>query len=175
MIDPAMQRGSMRDRLGIRRGREGGAAIVEFAILAPLLVILLLGIVEFGWLFGQYNAVRHGAREAGRYAAVDGGADSPIVTNNIRTTACDAIEGQGAGISELRVGVAFSGSGKIGDDLVVNVEADVDGLTNLPLISSFLPATLQSNATFRIEQDATWTSDPDTSPSDGLPDAVACP
>ncbi|HIE21686.1 MAG TPA: pilus assembly protein, partial [Acidimicrobiia bacterium] len=38
-----------------------GAALIEFALLMPLLIILILGIVEFGWKFGQFNDVRHAA------------------------------------------------------------------------------------------------------------------
>ena len=48
--------------------REGGAALVEFAMLLPFLLILVLGIVEFGFLLGQFNEVRHGAHEGARLA-----------------------------------------------------------------------------------------------------------
>ena len=48
-----------------------GANLVEFAILAPLLVMLLFGIIEFAWIFAQNLYVRHGAREGARLAAVN--------------------------------------------------------------------------------------------------------
>ena len=51
------------DRQVSRARGERGASLVEFAILAPLLIVLVLGIVEFGWLFSQNNDVRHGPRE----------------------------------------------------------------------------------------------------------------
>ena len=38
---------------------EQGASAVEMAMVAPFLLILLLGIIEFGYIFGQYNEVRH--------------------------------------------------------------------------------------------------------------------
>ena len=41
-----------------RRAR--GAAIVEFAIVAPLLFLLLFGIVELGTAFNDYQSVRQG-------------------------------------------------------------------------------------------------------------------
>ena len=34
-----------------RSGRDRGAAAVEFALLMPLLLVLLLGIMEFGYAF----------------------------------------------------------------------------------------------------------------------------
>ena len=37
-----------------RTDPERGANLVEFAVLAPLLILLVIGIVEFGWLFGQF-------------------------------------------------------------------------------------------------------------------------
>ena len=47
--------------------RERGAAAVEFALIAPLLIALVLGTAEFGWIFfNQANfagAAREGARE----------------------------------------------------------------------------------------------------------------
>jgi hypothetical protein len=59
-------------------GDESGASLIEFAILLPVLVILIFGIIEFSWAFAQVNDVRHGAREAARLAAVDYGDVSTI-------------------------------------------------------------------------------------------------
>ncbi|WP_262372830.1 TadE family protein [Pseudomonas sp. WS 5013] len=46
-----------------------GLAMVEFAIALPLLVLMLLGIAEFGRLLYQYNTLLQASRDAGRYAA----------------------------------------------------------------------------------------------------------
>ena len=48
--------------------RRRGATLVEFAFVVPILLLMLLGIIEFGW-FAQNNlqlanAVREGARDA---------------------------------------------------------------------------------------------------------------
>ena len=63
----------MADRLAQRgrRPRERGAVLVEFAIISPVLALLLFGVIEFGWAFSQNLDVRHGAREAARLAAVE--------------------------------------------------------------------------------------------------------
>ncbi len=135
-----------------RRRDENGAALVEFAIAAPLLILLLLGIVEFGWMFGQFNAVRHGTREGARFAAVDAGGNTQIC-NVVQA----AVEGQGAGITLLEVSLN-TGGGDIGDDATIQVRATVAGLSNAPLITSFLPSTLTSQAVFRLEQDASWSN-----------------
>ena len=48
-----------------------GAALVETAVVAPILLLLIFGIVEFGLLFGVKLDVSQGAREAARLAAVN--------------------------------------------------------------------------------------------------------
>ena len=127
---------------------ERGANLVEFAILAPLLIIMVLGIVEFGWLFGQFNDVRHGAREGARFAAVDGGTE-----NDIQQRVCTSMDGLSAGISELRIQLIDSGTAA--SVSTIRVEADVDSLSGAPLISSFLPSMLNSEVDFALEQDST--------------------
>jgi Flp pilus assembly protein TadG len=61
--------------LHIRR-RERGANLVEFALVAPFLILLLFGIIEFAWVFAQDLTVKHGAREGARLAAVAFGGDT---------------------------------------------------------------------------------------------------
>jgi Flp pilus assembly protein TadG len=56
------------------RQREEGAAIVEFALVAPLLVLLLFGIIQFGRVFNAKVTYTHAAREAVRVVAVTGDA-----------------------------------------------------------------------------------------------------
>lgn len=50
----------------IRRGTERGATVVEFAVIASLLLLILFGILEFGILFMQKHLVENGAREGVR-------------------------------------------------------------------------------------------------------------
>lgn len=48
---------------------ERGASAVEFAIVAPLLFLLLFGIIEFARAISVYTAVSTAAREGARYGA----------------------------------------------------------------------------------------------------------
>lgn len=50
--------------------QQGGVAIVEFAIVAFLLFILLFGILEFGRLFYVFNSVQEVTRRAARESVV---------------------------------------------------------------------------------------------------------
>jgi Flp pilus assembly protein TadG len=62
----------MRIRKSPSLAREDGAAAVEFALLAPLLVLLLFGLIEYGVAFWQVQNLRAATREAARVAAVGG-------------------------------------------------------------------------------------------------------
>ena len=57
-------------RLRTRLGNESGQAIVEFALVLPLLMGLLLGIVQFGIIFNNYETITDAARVGGRQAIV---------------------------------------------------------------------------------------------------------
>lgn len=48
---------------------EQGVAIVEFALIVPVLVMLLLGIATSGSAYNQKLSIAHAAREGSRYAA----------------------------------------------------------------------------------------------------------
>ncbi|GAA4129226.1 hypothetical protein GCM10022215_41480 [Nocardioides fonticola] len=52
-----------------RRGSRGAAA-VEFALVAPLLFLLLFGIISYGYMLSYRQALSQGAAEAARSAAV---------------------------------------------------------------------------------------------------------
>lgn len=57
--------------LGFRRRHgERGAAAVEFALVVPVLVALLLGILDYGIIFTDSISVRNGVREAARKGVV---------------------------------------------------------------------------------------------------------
>lgn len=51
----------------VREG-EAGAAVVEFAIVATLLVTLLVGVVSYGLILGLHQSITHAASEAARSA-----------------------------------------------------------------------------------------------------------
>lgn len=68
-----------------RRMRESGQALVEMALILPVLLILALGIVEFGRAFNAKQVVTEAAREGARLAVVnDPALTQDSVTNSVR-------------------------------------------------------------------------------------------
>ena len=65
---------------GIRNrfSREEGVAAVEFALILPVLALLLFGILEFGRVWSQYQLYQGAAREGARCAAVAVDSDCDI-------------------------------------------------------------------------------------------------
>ena len=49
---------------------DSGATALEFAIVVPVLLLLLFGMIEFGFVFQTQLALTHAAREGARMAAV---------------------------------------------------------------------------------------------------------
>jgi Flp pilus assembly protein TadG len=49
---------------------ESGAELIEFSLTLPLLLLLVLGMIEFGFLFREYEIVTNAAREGARIAVL---------------------------------------------------------------------------------------------------------
>ena len=68
-----------RDMRGRRRRRgEDGVEIIEFALVFPLLLLVVLGIVDYGFMFQRFESLTNAAREGARVAALPGYAQVDI-------------------------------------------------------------------------------------------------
>lgn len=70
-------------------GEESGQALVEFALILPILMMILLGVFEFGTAFWSYQQVSAAASEGARRAAVSRTANDKtgVVTTAVRNAA----------------------------------------------------------------------------------------
>lgn len=62
------------------RTRERGAAAVEFALVLPILVVILLGVVDFGLEINSQAIIANAAREGARTASLGGTSAEAITT-----------------------------------------------------------------------------------------------
>jgi Flp pilus assembly protein TadG len=67
-----------RIRTGDRVRSAKGAELIEFALVLPVLLIVLGGILDMGFLFNNYAVVTNAAREGARMAAVPGWAEADV-------------------------------------------------------------------------------------------------
>ena len=56
-----------------------GSELVEMAIVVPIFVLLLMGIMDFGYLFQRYEILQNSAREGARLAVVDDTLTNPDI------------------------------------------------------------------------------------------------
>lgn len=64
--------------------RERGAAAVEFALVIPLLVTFLFGIVEGGTRYAQQSEVNHWAYVAARDLSIDPSKSATTIVNGLK-------------------------------------------------------------------------------------------
>lgn len=69
---------------GPRPARRRGSAIAEFAVVVPLLFMIVIGLIEIGRLVMVAQVATNGSREAARYAA-QGPADTATIDSYTRT------------------------------------------------------------------------------------------
>ncbi|MFM6932792.1 MAG: TadE family protein [Novosphingobium sp.] len=75
-----------RNPIGIV-GDEQGSVAIEFALLIPVLITMMLGVFQIGITMNSYNAMRSAAADISRYAVVQYQNGSYRDTNDLTTTA----------------------------------------------------------------------------------------
>lgn len=125
-----------------RRRNDRGAAAVEFALVAMILVTLVVGVIQFSIWFWGYQSASHAAREAARFAAVE-----PCDTAAIEARGKQRAD-ESAPIADGTATVTVSGApSKVGDDVTVQVRFSV---LTIGLIPGFEGA-VDRQATARVE------------------------
>jgi len=64
------------------RERSEGQAMVEFALILPIALLILLGIIQFGFLFAGHIGVTNAVRETARYGSTSAVNDATTATAN---------------------------------------------------------------------------------------------
>ncbi len=115
-------------RRGRRAGADGGQSTVEFALVLPLVILVLLLVVQVGLVVRDQVLVVHAAREAVRAASVG---DSPDL---VRAAAADA-----GPLDPDRLTVVASASDDRGPPSTVRVHVTYRCRTDLPVVGALVP------------------------------------
>jgi Flp pilus assembly protein TadG len=129
--------------------RQRGAAVVEFAVLTPVLLSFVFGILDFGRSMNYYNDATQLANEGARFAVVNFQPPSGTLQSYIQSQG-DTAEMR----SNSTVCISFpSGTSNVGDPVQVTVAVNFHWL---PWIKSILGGTATTTTTgkavMRIEQ-----------------------
>jgi Flp pilus assembly protein TadG len=106
--------------------REAGTALVEFAVLLPLLLIILFGMLDLGRAFNYWIDETHLSNEAARWAAVNKNPGPGGTLQQTIRQETDTSELRNGGTSSihdpLQVCISFpSGTSNVGDPVKVTV------------------------------------------------------
>jgi Flp pilus assembly protein TadG len=123
-----------------------GQSMVELALILPVIILLLFGILEFGRIFYSYIVITNAAREGARIGAV--GSPNSVIIQRIREAAPLPYADTNLSITKLEPHEEARVSGL---PLTVEVKYEIDLVT--PIFSAILPnpVTLKSSATMRLE------------------------
>ncbi len=99
---------------------EDGATLVEFALIMPLLVLLLFGIIDFARYFYAASSVNSAARESARFGSIVGPDDA-----NPNYANCAGIVGEGLRFRDSLTDANYS-IDYFNDDALTNQVADCD-------------------------------------------------
>jgi Flp pilus assembly protein TadG len=112
------------------QAQQSGVALVEFALVLPLLLLILIGMIDFGKIFNYWIDETHLANEGARYAVVNknpstgGGSLQSYIQQQ-----ADTSELRNGGTSAIPIGtqvcISFpNGTANVGDPVEVTVTAD---------------------------------------------------
>ncbi len=139
------------------RRTEEGAAAVEFALVAGLLITLLFGIIDFGWMVNRDTMVNNAAREGAREASLNpNDADVKQVARSSLSSLPPAevdveFSCKKPDSSACNVTASDASAPASGDVAIVTVSYDHDWLT--PVIAGIFGSkiTLAKSTQMRIE------------------------
>lgn len=129
-----------------RQQPEGGVALVEFAMVLPLLLVLVFGIIDFGRAFQTWITLTNAAREGARLGTVS--QDAQAVRQRCESTA--GVSGVSCSVSGL--------PGITGQDVTVTARFTLRFITPVGSLISLMGGqgmrttyAMSSTATMRIE------------------------
>ncbi|MGI6621922.1 MAG: pilus assembly protein [Clostridiaceae bacterium] len=128
-----------------KKPRSKGQSLVETAIILPVILLLVLGIIDFGLIFNNYILITNASREGARLAAL-GGSDSEII---------QTVQDMSGTLDLTKMSIDISPSSsmrKRGSQVKVKITYNAKLIT--PLIDKFFTdgiAKLQAESIMRIE------------------------
>lgn len=124
--------------------RAKGQSLVETALVLPIIILILTGIIDFGFLFNNYLMITNVSREGARSAVV-GNSDADIHT---------AIDNMTPTLNHSKLTVTITPAQELrkkGEQVTVEVEYDNSLLT--PVIAAIIPnpVHLKAKTVMRVE------------------------
>jgi Flp pilus assembly protein TadG len=140
------------------RREEHGVALVEFALVAPLLLVILFAMLDFGRTFNYWIDATHLANEGARWAVVNKNPASSGSLQDYIQQQADTDELRNGGSSSvpsaLQVCISFpGGSSAVGNPVQVTASVTYNWLPFLSdqALGGLTSTTVSSSSTMRLE------------------------
>jgi Flp pilus assembly protein TadG len=136
-----------------RRTRSLGQGLVEFALIFPLLILLIVAVFDFGRLVFAYNDITNAAREAARVGIID------QTATTIQNEAID--QATSLGLTSASVDVKFCNADAsvctttkpTNLDALVQVKVQYSWTAITPIIGNIIgPKTISATSRMAIER-----------------------
>jgi hypothetical protein len=131
--------------------REDGVAMTEFALIVPVFMLIVVGLLAFGRVFFYWIGANHLANETARWAVVDRNPDP--VKYTVPATALQSYARDNGGTIEFtdaKVCITYIGAGTptLGEPLQVKISKQ---FSFLPILN-IGTITIRGSSTMRIER-----------------------
>lgn len=135
---------------------DAGQALIEFALMLPVLLMLILGLFEVALAVQEENTLAFATREAARYAIVHGSDSSspiPACSSCTNTTITQIVRDNAIGVPSVSVTVDYpDGSNVRGSRVSVDATAAFVPLPSQWLLNGALTVTLRGGSSLVIQR-----------------------
>ena len=142
-------REALLGRCGCKSPKRRGANLVEMAVIAPLVFLIILGIIEIGRGMMVMHLLNNAAQAGCRVGIIEGKSSAAIKTVVINALTPAGVNGETATV-EVNDGSADASTAAAGDEITVIVRVPVSSISWVP-VPKFLSGTLQGQYTMRRE------------------------
>ena len=140
------------------RHEDAGSELIELAIVLPLLLLIIAGIADFGFLFQRYEVVTNAAREGARIAVLQA---QGYTTDDVKDRVKQYLDASGltgtSATTDVTYGTETLASGTVVNTATVSVSYPSSYLFLGPIASmvgggGWSSITLKAGSIMRVEQ-----------------------
>ena len=123
----------MNTRTRRRKRNASGVILVEAVLVMPILLMLTLGAIEYGWLFLNEQQVVNAARQGARIAILPyANAETDARTNINQSLTAAGLSDDSPAVTITKVAIAGDPDGRMGEKVVITVPTSHLLIVNAP-------------------------------------------
>lgn len=119
-----------------RMRRQDGQSYVEMALLLPLLILIVMGVLDLGRAFNAHIVVMNAAREGARYGVAHAGNDAAI-----KDRVLQEVTGTGVTVDAGGIAIEYPNGASAGNPIRVTVTHDFQVIAALVLGMETIPVS----------------------------------